>query len=118
MAISDQQIAADVRAHLEWDSSVDHSRINVEVARGYVTLTGEVPSLSARNSATIDVLSLRGVRGIDNQLTVTFPEEADSATGTALADSARLVLSGVLGPRRRELPSSGTRQGSYTAGNG
>jgi osmotically-inducible protein OsmY len=93
MTIAEQRIAADVRAHLEWDSSVDHNQVRVDVDDGHVTLTGKVPTLSARDSATMDVLSLRGVRGVDNQLMVTHPEESDDAADATLAECTRLVLS-------------------------
>jgi osmotically-inducible protein OsmY len=45
---TDRELQRDVAAELEWDPSVDASRIDVEVHAGIVTLTGLVNSYAQK----------------------------------------------------------------------
>ncbi len=75
---TDKSVTEDVNDSLSWDSRVDASKITVAVDRGVVTLTGTVPSYSARAAATEDAWVIAGVRDIKNQLQVDYREEAPS----------------------------------------
>ncbi len=70
---TDKQIKRDVVTELTWDYRVDASDIAVTVAEGTVTLTGSVPSYTARNFATSDAWGIAGVKDVNNLLTVSFP---------------------------------------------
>ncbi|HQG31292.1 MAG TPA: BON domain-containing protein [Deltaproteobacteria bacterium] len=63
-------IRADVSSQLFWDSSLDSSDINVDVAGNKVILTGSVPSYSDRLEAEEDAYAIPGVTSVDNQLAV------------------------------------------------
>jgi osmotically-inducible protein OsmY len=72
MTRSDEQIKLDVIDQLKWDSRVDVSKIFVEVAGGTVKLTGSVPSYRMREIAGMDVLDVKGVMYIENDLKVQY----------------------------------------------
>jgi osmotically-inducible protein OsmY len=69
---TDEQIKKDVIDQLYWDSSVDASKVKVEVKDGEVTLGGTVPSYSSRSSAETDACMVRGVASVDNDLKVEY----------------------------------------------
>jgi hyperosmotically inducible protein len=73
MKRSDEVIKTDVVDHLHWDSRVDASNIKVTVDGGRVTLSGEVPSYSARIAAVDDARSVMGVTSVHNLLKVNYP---------------------------------------------
>ncbi len=75
---TDKSVTEDVNDSLSWDSRVDASKITVAVDRGVVTLTGTVPSYSARAAATEDAWVIAGVRDIKNQLQVDSRQEVPS----------------------------------------
>lgn len=70
---TDEQIKRDVVTELRWDHRVDAGDISVTVTDGVVTLTGSVPSYTARNFATSDAWGIAGVKDVNNMLTVSFP---------------------------------------------
>ena len=55
---------------LDWDPSLDASRIGVAAREGVVTLTGQVPSYADRLVAERVVKRLAGVKGLANELEV------------------------------------------------
>jgi osmotically-inducible protein OsmY len=71
----EEKIKKDVIDNLYWDTRVDASDISVDVQDGQVTLTGKVPSYTARNAATTSSWSISGVQSVDNKLTVQYPSE-------------------------------------------
>ncbi len=73
MTLSDKDIKKRIVDELYWDSSIDSSKINVMVDKGKVTLSGTVPSYSARNRAADDAYRIRVVTWVDNKLTVKYP---------------------------------------------
>ncbi len=70
---TDEQIKQDVVKELMWDYRVNAADISVNVSNGVVTLTGTVPSYTARNFATSDAWGIAGVKDVNNLLAVSFP---------------------------------------------
>ena len=68
--IPDTQIAESVVRALEWSSTIPHDQIQIKVDNGWVHLTGKVTWLYQKESAENIVSDLRGVRGVNNQITV------------------------------------------------
>ncbi len=73
MPRSAEDIKKDVVDQLYWDGRLDASEVNVEVRDGKVVLRGSVPTLIARHFAAADALTVAGIYGVDNQLTVRYP---------------------------------------------
>jgi osmotically-inducible protein OsmY len=71
---TDTEIAQAVRYALEWDVLVPSEHIRSTVTEGWVTLEGDVETLSQREDAERAVRYLRGVRGVHNRLRVSPPE--------------------------------------------
>ena len=67
---SDTEIAQAVRLTLEWDVFVPDQRIRTTVARGWVTLEGEVDYLSQRDDCERTIRNLAGVRGVTNKIEI------------------------------------------------
>lgn len=67
---SDGEIAAAVRHALEWDVFVPDRRIKSTVARGWVTLEGDVDHTFQRDNSASAVERLSGVRGVTNSIVV------------------------------------------------
>lgn len=66
----DTEIARAVRHALEWDVWVHDQAIQTTVSDGWVTLEGEVESLTEHEDAERAVNKLVGVRGVTNKLVV------------------------------------------------
>lgn len=66
----DADIAHAIRHALEWDVWVPDQAIQTTVSDGWVTLEGEVESLTQRDDAERAVNKLVGVRGVANNLRV------------------------------------------------
>jgi osmotically-inducible protein OsmY len=69
-ARTDRELAAAVGRALEFDEFVPDRKIRFTVARGRVTLEGEVETLWEREDAARVVRHLTGVAGIDNRIRV------------------------------------------------
>jgi osmotically-inducible protein OsmY len=67
---TDTDIAAAATRALEWDAFVPIERLDVTVARGWVTVKGEVEWEYQRRSAERAVRRMSGVRGVTNLATV------------------------------------------------
>jgi osmotically-inducible protein OsmY len=67
------QLQHDVLAELEWDPSVDASKIGVAARDGVVTLTGTVPSYAHKTAAERAAERVAGVRGVANDIEVRLP---------------------------------------------
>lgn len=84
---SDTEIALAVRQALEWDVFVPDTHIQSTVSRGWVTLTGAVDAVSEREDAERAVRNLIGVRGVDNQITVSQPKIAPERIRAAIEEA-------------------------------
>ena len=67
---TDTEIAKDVRFALEWEAFVPDQNIRSTVSDGLVTLEGQVNTLLQKEDAARAILSVRGVKGVNNRLTV------------------------------------------------
>ena len=67
---TDEEIAADVRDTLQWDTRLDASHVNVAVDNGEVTLTGLVRYFGEKIAASEDAWRIKGVRAVHNRLAV------------------------------------------------
>ena len=92
---SDSEIADAIKNALLLDTRCPYQRINVEVTKGHVRLSGSVDYAYERQAALDDVLKIAGVRSIDNQITVTPPHasagEIQRGIARALARNAELA---------------------------
>lgn len=94
-AIADHQIAVGCADALGADRSVPIGTVNVAVSDGWVTLTGKVHSHHQRQAARHAVGRVPGVRGVDNQLTLTDdPIPGDVAGRIEKALERKAILAG------------------------
>lgn len=68
--VTDTDIAKAAVHALDWDVTIPPNSVKVEVAKGWVTLKGEVPLGSQRQAAEEAVRDLRGVRGVSNLIRI------------------------------------------------
>lgn len=68
--VEDAVITTSVKADLAKDKELSALRIDVDTSNGRVALKGTAPSEEARTHATQLASSVKGVVGVDNQLTV------------------------------------------------
>ena len=68
--VADAVITTSVKAELAKDSKLSALKIDVDTANGRVALHGTAPSSSAREHATALAAAVKGVTGVDNQLTI------------------------------------------------
>lgn len=92
MARSDEQIRTDVVNQLAWDSRVDASDVSVRVEEAAVTLSGSVPNATARRSAFTDAWAVRGVKSVNNKITVAPPSEAPVPSDETITTNAENAL--------------------------
>ena len=71
----DESIARVASNVLEWDVSVPHERVKVQVQNGLLTLSGEVDWWYQKNAAETAVRHLMGVVSVSNGITIK-PEES------------------------------------------
>ena len=67
---NDTEIAQAVIRALEWDVSIPHDLIKARVAKGTVTLEGEVKFWYQRQAAVNAIRGLKGVQGIVNLISI------------------------------------------------
>jgi osmotically-inducible protein OsmY len=74
LAVGDQrddtEIAQSALNAINWNYSIPKDRITVTVAKGWVTLEGEVEWNYQMRTAESAVRNLRGIRGVSNQITL------------------------------------------------
>jgi hyperosmotically inducible protein len=73
MSMNDEDIDKQIVDQLYWDNRVKASEVAVTVKQGSVTLRGEVPSYQAKITAAEDAYLVRGVKLVDNKITVAYP---------------------------------------------
>ncbi len=92
-APNDSEIAERVRQALAEDLELPSRRIRTTIARGMVTLEGEVDSAGQRDEAARIIRRVRGVTGLSNRLAVVAPElgapELQAAIAAALQRQAQ-----------------------------
>jgi osmotically-inducible protein OsmY len=70
MQVSNHLLAADVREELDWDRTLDASRIQVDANDGRITLRGAVKTFAEVRQAELDACAVRGVCAVDNEVQV------------------------------------------------
>lgn len=90
--ITDEEIFKNVTQKLEFDPRINSSNIIVSVKDGIVTLTGSVNTYAAKSMVENDVKSIRGVKGIAEELKVDFYGQQRERTDTDIARVARDAL--------------------------
>jgi osmotically-inducible protein OsmY len=90
---TDADIAAAATRALEWDAFVPIEKLDVTVAKGWVTLKGEVEWEYQKRAAERVIRRLSGVRGVTNLITVKprvqpSPQELKQRIENALVRSA------------------------------
>jgi osmotically-inducible protein OsmY len=76
---------------LDWEPSLDATRIGVAASGGVVTLTGQVPNYADRWTAERVIKRMAGVKGLANDVEVRLPGDA-RRTDTDLASAAVKAL--------------------------
>jgi len=69
-AITDGWLKSKIAAQFVTEDSLDKSDIDIDIAKGVVTLNGAVRSMAAKNRATAIVKGTDGVKGVHNNLKV------------------------------------------------
>lgn len=88
---TDRELQCDVAAELNWDPSVDASRIDVEAHAGIVTLSGLVNSYAQKCSARTAAWRVSGVAGVAANLEVELPG-THRRSDEEIAKAARSML--------------------------
>src|SRR5690242_2795449 len=70
---SDRDVQQDVMRELDWEPSVDRTRVGVTVKDGIVTLTGHVSSYWEKYAAEKAAKRVAGVKAVANELDVKLP---------------------------------------------
>ena len=68
--VSDASLIASMNAELARDGKLDPAKIDVDAARGRIALRGTAPDADSVARARRIALSIKGVTGVDNYLTV------------------------------------------------
>ncbi len=102
---SDVEIEKDIRKALALDYRVPETWLFVSVLNGRVTLSGDVTWDYQRNAAEADASMIKGVRGIDNEITVNQP--AASATAIAAGIAAAFARNADLSDDNIEVTTDG-----------
>lgn len=92
MIRTDQEIKRDLVDEPYWDYRVDASDVKAEVSDGKVTLTGTVPSYSARGAAATAAWGIDGVSEVTNLLAVRFPPTYAVPTDSEIKTSAERTV--------------------------
>jgi len=70
IVVDDASITAEVKIKLSDAPSLKNARIDVSTTNGVVTLTGAVRSKQAKGAATKMSRAVKGVKSVDNRLTI------------------------------------------------
>ena len=88
---TDSQLQHDVIDELEWEPSVDSSKIGVTAKSGVITLTGAVPRYVEKMEAERLAKSIAGVKAVANDIEVRLPG-ASERNDTEIAAAALNAL--------------------------
>ena len=102
----DESIARVASNALEWDVSVPHDRVKVQVQNGSVTLTGEVDWWFQKNAAENAVRHLVGVVSVSNGITIK-PESEHLDEDVKTNIESAFQRNAVLDARRITVETSG-----------
>jgi osmotically-inducible protein OsmY len=88
---TDKQLQSDVIAELNWEPSINASKIGVEVSEGVVTLAGHVNSYSDKWNAEAAAQRVAGVKSLTIEIDVNLIGLAER-TDADIAHSAKNIL--------------------------
>jgi len=88
---SDAQLKLDVMAELDWDPSIDATRIGIEVRNGVVTLAGHVDTFAEKWDAERAAQRVDGVQALAVEIDVALPGSS-MRTDSDIAQAAQNVL--------------------------
>ena len=75
---SDEDTANAARSMLRWLVGLSEESVKLEVEKGWVTLTGVVPSAHLAHLATRTISHMRGVKGVSNLIDVSSKETTNN----------------------------------------
>jgi len=78
--VDDSAITADVKVKLATAPSLKDAKISVSTTGGVVTLAGAVKNKQVKGVATKMTKSVKGVKSVDNQLTIEKPVKKTAKT--------------------------------------
>ena len=88
---TDSQIKLDVQDELDWEPSIDETKIGVAVDGGVVTLSGEVSSYVKKMAAEKAAKGVQGVKAVAEDIVVKYPSSLDKSD-TEIAKAALNAL--------------------------
>ncbi len=92
MKKNDQRIKYDIEAAIEWDAAIVDDYIGIEVINGWVRLYGTVPTYRSKLAAEDNAWATRGVKGIDNEISVKYLLTASEDEDLQLKQRIEAVL--------------------------
>ena len=88
---TDSQIKLDVQDELDWEPSIDETKIGVAVDSGVVTLSGEVSSYAKKMAAEKAAKGVEGVKAVAEDIVVKYPSSSN-ISDTEIAKAALNAL--------------------------
>jgi len=88
---TDAQIKLDVQDELDWEPSIDETKIGVAVDSGVVTLSGEVSSYAKKMAAEKAAKGVQGVKAVAEDIEVKYPSSLKKSD-TEIAKAALNAL--------------------------
>ncbi len=92
MIVENEQIKRNILDRFYWDSRIEASHITVDVENGHVLLSGNVPNYTAKQAAWNDALITPGVKSVDDQITVIYPQTISLPTDNQLEKNVSQLL--------------------------
>ena len=96
----------DVKDTLDWDSTIDDRRIEVNADDGHVTLTGSAPSYYEKVRATEDAWSVGGVKALDNEILVGLQARRSTTPSSSRHAATHSTMTAACPKGRSRRPSS------------
>ena len=84
--IDSKRLKQEVKEELIWNNGVDASRIKVSVEEGKVILNGTTPTLSEKSEAERTARHVKGIQGLENEITVEYPPSREYSDVNILND--------------------------------
>jgi osmotically-inducible protein OsmY len=91
----DTLIKSDVECELQWDRNVDDRQVRIRVARGVLTMTGQIDSPACRFAAENVGRSIAGVRAVVSDMrpgTSVFASRTDEDIAVAILHELRWAV--------------------------
>ncbi len=89
--MSDESLRRNVLDELEFEPTLDATKIGVTVDHGVVTLTGHVISYAEKIAAERTVQRVKGVRGVAQEIEVRYPSEKKNRDDEIAQRAAQII---------------------------